>query len=461
MATKNIKVNYLTRVEGEGALHVKIKDGVVTEFGLNIFEPPRFFEAFMVGRSFTEAPDITARICGICPVAYQMSSVHAMEDACSVKVTGPLRALRRLLYCGEWIESHVLHVYLLHAPDFLGYQDAVRLAKDHPEAVKRGLELKKIGNDLVNLIGGREIHPINVKVGGFYKVPTRKEFQPLRDRLEWGREAALATVRFVSGLSFPEYEADYEFVSLRHPDEYPMNEGHVVSSTGLDIPVQQYEDHFEELHEARSTALHSIHKDADGGHPYFVGPLARYSLNYDQLYPSVKAAAKEAGLGSQCRNPFKSIIVRSLETLHACEEAIKLIDAYDEPDSPSIEVPARAGRGCAATEAPRGMLYHRYEIDEQGLILTAKITPPTSQNQKTIEDDLFHVVSNNVELPKDALTLLCEQTVRNYDPCISCSTHFLRLDLERDGSDIPGSDVAPAESALRSGWIQGVIVDQR
>jgi sulfhydrogenase subunit alpha len=429
MSTKTIKVDYLARVEGEGAIEVKIKDGVVTEFGLHLFEPPRFFEAFLIGRAFTEAPDITARICGICPVAYQMSSVHAMEDACGITVGGQLRALRRLLYCGEWIESHALHIYMLHAPDFLGYQDAIGLAKDHPDVVKQGLELKKIGNDIVNLVGGREIHPINVRVGGFYRVPTMAQLRPLRERLLWAREAAAKTVAFTAGLPFHEYESDYEFVSMSHPNEYPFNEGRIVSSSGIDIPVQKYEDHFEEIHEERSTALHSV---IIGRGSYFVGPLARYSLNFGQLSPIAREAAGQAGLGTTCRNPFKSIIVRAVELLEACEEALRIIDAYEEPDAPAIEVLPRAGRGCAATEAPRGLLYHRYEIDDEGLIVSAKITPPTAQNQSTIESDLLGVVTRNVDLPKADLTLLCEQTVRNYDPCISCSTHFLRLEIERE-----------------------------
>ena len=241
MKSRTIKVDYLARVEGEGGLHIKIKDGAVAEVKLKIFEPPRFFEAFLRGRQFTEAPDITSRICGICPVAYQMSAVHAMEDALGVKVAGPLRDLRRLLYCGEWIESHGLHVFMLHAPDFLGYQDAIRMAQDHPEMVKMGLRLKKIGNEMVTLVGGREIHPINVRVGGFYRVPTKRELAPLAEELKWAREAALKTVRWVAGFPFPEFEPDYEFVALRHEAEYPFNEGRVVSNQGLDIAVQDYE----------------------------------------------------------------------------------------------------------------------------------------------------------------------------------------------------------------------------
>jgi sulfhydrogenase subunit alpha len=427
MTTKTIKVDFLARVEGEGALHVKIKDGKVTDAHLTIFEPPRFFEALLRGRAYTEAPDITARICGICPVAYQMSSVHAMERAGGVTVGGQLRELRRLLYCGEWIESHALHIYMLHAPDFLGYPDSIRLAQNYPEIVQRGLQLKKVGNQIMTLLGGREIHPINVRVGGFYKVPTRAELGPLAERLRWAREAALDTVRWVATLPFPDFEQDYEFVALHHPKEYALNEGRVVSSQGLDIPVDDYESVFREEHVERSTALHSV---LTGKERYLVGPLARYNLNFDQLTPAAQEAAREAGLGRTCRNPFRSIIVRAVETVYACDEAIRIIEQYEMPDHPFVTVPARSSVGRAATEAPRGLLYHRYTIDSRGDIVDAKIVPPTSQNLRTIEHDLRQVVTENIELPKDALTLRCELTVRNYDPCISCSTHYLRLELE-------------------------------
>ena len=426
---RTIKVDYLARVEGEGALHINIRGNRVTDVQLKIFEPPRFFEAFMRGRGYQEAPDITARICGICPVAYQMSAVHAMEDAFGIAISEPIRALRRLLYCGEWIESHVLHIYMLHAPDFLGYPDAIQMAKDHPEVVQRGLQLKKAGNALVKLLGGREIHPINVRVGGFYKAPTRRELASLTESLQWARDAALETVRWVAALPFPDFERDYEFVALHHPDEYPFNEGRLVSNKGLDIAVQDYNDHFAETHVAHSTALHSALR-ARGA--YFVGPLARYNLNFDQLSPLAQEAARDAGLSPVCANPFQSIIVRSVEVLYACDEALRLIDAYEPPAPPAAPIEPRAAIGHACTEAPRGILYHRYQIDDQGLILDAQIVPPTSQNQKTIEEDLFDYVSQHIDTPKPELTWQCEQTIRNYDPCISCSTHFLTLHVDRE-----------------------------
>jgi len=419
-----IKVKGLARVEGEGGLYLKIRGGEVVDLRLEIFEPPRFFEALLRGRSFSEAPDITARICGICPVAYQMSAVHAMEDAFGIKVDGPLRALRRLIYCGEWIESHSLHVVMLHAPDFLGYPDGFRMAKDHPGILERGLRLKEAGNEIIALLGGRAVHPINIRVGGFYKVPTRRELSPLGERLKWAREAALETVRWTAAFPYPEFEQDYEFVALRHSSDYPFNEGRLVSNRGLEISVQDYETRFVEEQLPHSHALHS--RLIDGG-SYLVGPMARYSLNFDRLSSLAQEAARTAGLPPVCRNPFRSIVVRSVEILQACDEALRIIAEYEMPERPAVPVRPRAGTGVGATEAPRGMLYHRYRVDDAGLIQEAKIVPPTSQNQAMIENDLRRFVQANIGLPKEELGLRCEQTIRNYDPCISCATHFLRL----------------------------------
>jgi len=426
---KTIKVDYLTRVEGEGGMWIRIKSGQVADVKLKIFEPPRFFEAFLRGRSYLEAPDITARICGICPIAYQMSAVHAMEDALGMTVPRPIRNLRRLIYCGEWIESHALHVFMLHAPDFLGYPDAIQMAKDHPHLVQQGLELKKLGNAVISLLGGRAIHPINVRVGGFYRTPTLKELTPLADGLKRGRDACREMVRWSRTLPIPDYWRDYEFVSLRHPDEYPMNEGHIVSSRGLDITARDYDAHFEEQHVAYSNALHSTIK---GRGAYLTGPMARFNLNFDRLPASIQEIAREVGLAGACRNPFESIIVRCLEMLYAFDEAVRVIDTYEPPEQPFVASEPRQATGFAATEAPRGTLYHRYAIDANGIIQDAKIVPPTSQNQKMIESDLREYVTPRVEMPVDQLRAGCEHVIRNYDPCISCSTHFLKLEVERE-----------------------------
>jgi sulfhydrogenase subunit alpha len=426
--SKTIKVDYLARVEGEGALLVKLRGDRVEDVKLKIFEPPRLFEGFLRGRHFSEVADITARICGICPIAYQMSAVHAIERALGVSIDPAVRLLRRLFYCGEWIESHTLHVYMLHAPDFLGYQDAIEMARDHRAVVEQGLRLKKVGNQIVALLGGREIHPVSAAVGGFYRVPTRKELQSLVEDLKWALEAAVATARLVAGFQFPDFEQDYEFVALSHPDEYPFNEGRLVSNKGLDIDVADYEEHFAERHVKHSNALQSQLRK---GGSYLVGPLARFNLNFEKLPGVAQETARDCGLVPPCRNPFRSIVVRAIETVFACQEALRVIAEYEPPASPRAEVPERAGVGQAVTEAPRGILYHRYQIDERGLILDARIVPPTSQNQRRIEEDLWCLVPQLITRPMEEVTWRCEQAVRNYDPCISCATHFLRLEIER------------------------------
>ena len=428
MKTRTIKVDYLARVEGEGALYVKLKDDQLKDVKLKIFEPPRFFEAFLRGRDFREAPDITARICGICPIAYQLGASHAMEDACGAHVTGALRDLRRLIYCGEWIESHVLHVYMLHAPDFLGYPDAIQMAKDYPQEVQRGLRMKKIGNEIMRVLGGREIHPINLRVGGFYRVPNQRELQTLTEDLKWGLEAALETVKLVASFPFPDFEQDYEFLALRHEDEYAITEGKLLSNKGIDAPIREYDDHLTEQHVPHSTALHTVVQGRDA---CFLGPMARYNINYDKLSPLAQEAAREAGLGPVCRNPFKSIIVRSVEVVYAFEEALRLVQNYEPPEQPAVEIEPQAGTGYGATEAPRGICYHRYTLDEQGTILDAKIVSPTAVNQKTIENDLWHFIPPNLHLDDEKLQWQCEQAIRNYDPCISCSAHFLKLTVDR------------------------------
>ena len=428
-ARKTIRVDTLARVEGEGALYIKLVGERVADVKLKIYEPPRFFEAFLRGRHFSEAPDITARICGICPVAYQMSAVHAIERALGIQIDPAIRLLRRLFYCGEWIESHALHVYLLHAPDFLGYPDVIAMAKDHPAVVERALRLKKIGNRVVQLLGGREIHPISAAVGGFYKVPTEHQLRELVEDLEWAREASLETVRWTASLKFPDFEQDYEFVALHPANEYPLNEGRLASNRGLDIDAAEYEDHFVEMHVKHSNALHSVVR---GRGSYLVGPLARFNLNFEKLPEVARDAAFRAGLHPPVKNVFRSIVVRGIELVFACEEALRVIDAYEPPSAPRLEVPNRTGVGQAITEAPRGILYHRYALDDKGLIVAAKIVPPTSQNQKRIEDDLREFASQLVAWPLEEATWKCEQAIRSYDPCISCATHFLKLEIDKD-----------------------------
>lgn len=424
MSQRRIKVDYLARVEGEGALDITISDNKVADIRFSVIEPPRLFEAFLVGRSYDELPDMVARICGICPVAYQMSAVHAAEKAFGIKVTGALRQLRRLFYCGEWIESNVLHVYMLAAPDFLGYESIVPMAKDHPEDVKRGLRLKRAGNDIVALMGGREIHPVSACVGGFHRAPTRESLAALVERLEQAREDAWNTVKWVASFPKPDLVRDIEFVALSHPDEYPMNEGRLVSTRGLDVAQEEFEQVSEEYQVPYSNALRSAIK---GRGAYFVGPLARMNLNFDKLSPLAHKALEECGVKFPNYNPFNSIVARALEVLHCVDEALAIIGSYEPPDKSIVDFKPSAGTGAAITEAPRGILYHRYRFDDEGLIREAKIVPPTAQNQRQIEEDLWEYVPTLLDRPVEEITLRSEMAVRNYDPCISCSTHAINV----------------------------------
>lgn len=425
--SRRLGVSALTRVEGEGGLNVTVHDGQVTGVELHIYEPPRFFEAFLRGRDYTEPPDLTARICGICPVAYQMSACQAIEDVCGVRVGGQLGALRRLLYCGEWIESHALHMYLLHAPDFLGLPDAIALAQRDKATVERGLALKKAGNAVMELVGGRAIHPINVKVGGFYRLPTVPELRTLAEPLRRALDDAVATARWASTFEIPDATVDHEFLSLRDTGRYPIERGTLVSSGGLSFPAASYPDHVTEHQVPHSTALHAMLD----GRTFLTGPLARYAMNNQWLSPVAREVASEIGLHGPCRNPYRSILVRAVETVYAVAEALRIIDEYEPPARAAVAVVPRAGTGHGVTEAPRGLLYHRYRIGTAGAVESATIVPPTAQNQPAIEADLLRLVSESLALDDHELAHLCERAIRNYDPCISCSAHFLDLRVTR------------------------------
>ncbi|MGD8592892.1 MAG: Ni/Fe hydrogenase subunit alpha [Gammaproteobacteria bacterium] len=426
---KDIKIHVpvLARVEGEGALELDIESGQVSNVKLRIFEPPRFFEKFLEGRDHNEVIDTVARICGICPVAYQMSAVHAIERIYKMPVHPTVRALRRVMYCGEWLESHALHIHLLAAPDFLGFNNAIELSATYPEEVKRGLRLQSLGNKLIKMLGGRSVHPVGVQVGGFYRVPTRQECDAMLTELKGAVEPCEQLVLWLSGVPLPDDEQNFTSVALQHLNEYAMNEGNIVSSDGLNIPVEEYQNHFEEIQAPHSTAFHShLH-----GKPYLVGPLARVNLNWDTLHEPVRQLLKKAGIQFPSKNMFHSIIARAAEMYYALLEAIAILESIDL-DVPPVDVTPNAGVGFACTEAPRGILWHRYEMDDHGHVVKATIVPPTSQNQARIEEDLRNALSKfDLSKPDEEIQLHAETVIRNYDPCISCSTHFLKLTVNR------------------------------
>lgn len=428
-AERTIHVPILTRVEGEGSLLVKIEGNVVRDVQLAIYEPPRLFEALLRGRPFDDVADFTARICGICPVAYQMTAVQALENAMGVAISPNIRRLRRLMYCGEWIESHVLHMHLLHAPDFFDCDSGIDLARRFPVEVKRGLRMKKYGNRLLEVLGGRAIHPVNLAVGGFYRLPRREELTALVPDFEWGLQAAIETAKWVADLPFPDFQVSYDYVGLSHPDEYAIIDGRVVCSDGLDIAVTDYEQYFVEEQVPHSTALQS-HR-LPGRNPYFVGPLARVNLNRQQLSTCAQRAADEIGWETPCHNPYKGIVARALEVVHAFEEGLEILKSYRPIGEARTPFEIRDGSGSSCTEAPRGLIYHRYHTGSDGKISFAKIVPPTSQNQAQIEADLGRLLPGILDKQDRFIAQQCERLIRNYDPCISCSTHFLKLRIER------------------------------
>ncbi len=433
-----INVPLLTRIEGEGALELQIKEGVIQSLQLRIFEPPRLFEKFLEGRSYDEVIDIVARICGICPVAYQMSAAHALESLFRAEPGPWVRAMRRLFYCGEWLESHALHIHLLAAPDFLGFNSVSEMAVEYGEEVRRGLKLQALGNKILRTLGGRSVHPVGARVGGFYHAPPAEEMHALLEECKAALPDAEALVHWVAMLEIEPDEQAFISVALQHPDEYPMNEGRIVASDGLDIDISQYHDYFRESHVAHSTALHAHYfpggySEGKEGVPYLVGPLARVNLNFMQLPQAVRDNLAATAIRFPSNNMFHSAMARALEIHFALLEAIQILEGYQPSGSPSVEVTPRAGEGFGCTEAPRGILWHRYEIDGDGKVLSATITPPTSQNQARIEEDLKNTLeAHGLDADNDELRLLGEKVIRNYDLCISCATHFLKLKVERE-----------------------------
>lgn len=424
----HIRVPVLARVEGEGALKIDLLNGRIEKLELRIYEPPRMFEKLLEGRSFEEVPDIVSRICGICPVAYQMNAVAALEQVFKIDVDDWVQHMREALYCGEWIQSHALHIHLLAAPDFLGYPSIVEMSREHPLLVRRGLRLQALGNDIIQLFGGRSVHPVGVCVGGFYRAPDLSDVTELYKRLEEAREDADDLLEWALGLSLPDVDQDVAFVSLRHPDTYPMSGGRIISNRGLDIEPEAFEAYFKEYQVPHSTALHALLN----GEPYLVGPLARLNLNLDRLPSDVVERVESAGIQLPSRNPFHSLIARAVEMILAIDRAASLMSKYFVPIVPFHPVEPRSGLGFSATEAPRGLLWHRYELDDKGRVSSARIVPPTSQNQARIEADLrLSLESFGLERPDSELRQYGEQIIRNYDPCISCATHFLHLDVNR------------------------------
>ena len=425
----SINVPILARVEGEGALELQIRDNKITTLKLKIYEPPRMFEKFLEGRSYSDVLDFVARICGICPVAYQMSATQAIEHCFGIKPTPWVREMRRLFYCGEWLESHSMHIHFLALPDFMGFRSAPEMAKNYPEEVRRGLRLQAFGNDLIKLFGGRSVHPVGACVGGFYKAPNHSEISILLEKAKSRVEDCEGLIRWLAGLSIPDNSHEFTCVSLYHPTEYPLNEGRLVSNQGLNIGIDEFDTYFKEHQVPYSTALHCLFKNK----PYLVGPLARVNNCFGHLPIPIHLLLQDLKINFPSYNMYHSIIARAVEIYFCILESIRILEDYKIPEESHPEIKPRAGIGFGCTEAPRGTLWQHIQLGAQGQVKMARIVPPTSQNQARIEEDL-RISLNQFGLDKeeDSLRAYSEMLIRNYDPCISCSTHFLKLKVSRE-----------------------------
>ena len=429
MSKRNLKLSVpiLARVEGEGAMDLEIRDGEIEKLQLRIYEPPRFFEKFLEGRAWHEIPDIVARICGICPVAYQVSAVNAIETAFAMDPGPWVKAVRRLIYLGEWIESHALHIHLLALPDFFGYKSGIAMARDFPAEIRRGLKLQNLGNEIMRCVGGRSVHPVSIRVGGLHKAPSVEKLEQLLIDLEAALPEAEAMCEWLDRVPVPDNTQSFYCVALQ-ADNYAVENGTLHSNTGLLLKPADYEQHFTEFHQPHSTALWS-HMD---GEAYLVGPLARINLHTATLPADCRPLLQKFSHRFPSNNMFDSMLARGLEIVFAMREAISILQGYSEPAHCYIEATPRESTGFGWSEAPRGLLWHSYEIDKQGIIRKAKLVPPTSQNQARIEQDLHRSLINfGLDRPDDDIRLHCEQVIRNYDPCISCATHFLKLNTVR------------------------------
>lgn len=430
MSTRNIniKVPFITRLEGEASLELSSNGDQLEKLHMKIFEPPRLFEQFLVGKSYSEVPELTARICGICPMAYQLTSILALEKLFQVEVEPAITQLRRIMNLAEWIQSHALHIHFLALPDFLGFSNGLEVAKAHPDIFQRGIKIQAFGNQILTLLGGRSVHPIGLKVGGFEGLPKLDQLRALQQKAKQTAQLAEALVTFCSSLERPDYPQQFDYVSLASTHNYPINHGQIVSASGLSITAAQYPDYFAEHQEPHSTALYSLLNGKD----YLVGPLARFNNNFAVLDSDSQRLAAQVGIKGKSLNMYDSMVIRAIEIYYACREIEHILANFTAPDAAFVPVTMQAGIASHATEAPRGLIYHRYEIDDQGRVKNCTIIPPTSQNQARIEQDLKDSVQQfGLSHSDEELKQFCEQLIRNYDPCISCSTHFLTLKVNR------------------------------
>lgn len=423
---KRIDVHHVTRVEGHGNIVVEVENGELKTCRFDVVETPRFFEAMLRGRPYSEASHITSRICGICATGHATASLRASEKALGVELSEQSWLLRKLTFHGEILDSHVLHVYMLVAPDFLGVGSVIPLVNSHPEVVLRALRMKKLAGDLCAMVTGRHTHPIAMTVGGFTHFPKMSELEAMRQRLIDSRKDVEATVELFAKLPWPEFERDTEYVSLSKPDEYAFIDGDIVTSDGVRVPPERYKEVTNEFMVPHSTAKFTRNKRES----LMVGALARFNNNYNLLHPKAKEAAAVLGMKPKVTNTFLNSAAQVVEIVHSTEDSIRIIEELlnrgVQPEEPA-PIKHMPGEGVGVAEVPRGLLIHHYAIGEDGRITAANCIIPTNQNINNLEHDMRAWVPKVMHKPEPEMQLDLEMLVRAYDPCISCSVHVLKI----------------------------------
>ena len=418
-----IDIHHITRVEGHGDIVVDVVNGELKQCELQVTETPRFFEAMLLERPYAEASFLTSRICGICAVGHATTSLRATEKALGIELSEQTKLLRRLNFLGEILDSHILHAYMLVAPDLLNVGSVFPLAKTAPEVVLRALRMKKLAGEICQAISGRHTHPIAMTVGGFTHFPKTAVLYQLREAIEAIQPDLTATVELYQSLAMPQFERETEYMALRREDTYGFIDGDIVSSDNGRWPVEEYRSVTNEVVRPHSSAKHCSNQRES----YMVGALSRFKLNADLLHPQAQAAATALGLTQDCTNPYMNTVAQVVEIVHCIAEAEALLDkllqmevVWEEPAQPT----RLSGEGVGACEVPRGMLFHHYTINE-GKITAANCIIPTNQNVANVEADMRTLVPTLLDLPEPEIAHRLEMLVRAYDPCISCSTHLL------------------------------------
>lgn len=416
---KQIKVDYLARTEGEAGIYALISGSEVKELKFNIWEPARFFEGFLVGRMYYEVHDIVSRICGICPVSHMTTALRALEKATGAMVSEQTKTLRHILSRSQVMASHIIHLYMLAAPDYMDYDSILPIVSEHPDIFKRFLRMKTAANNLTTVIGGRALHTMTAIFGGFTRIPQQKQLVKAADSLKKVKDDALETVRFIASLPIPDFYSENIYVSLKGIDTYPVNEGRLTSTSGLDISEDEYRQHFSERQVPYTNAKYS---SLEGKGPFMVGALARINQNFELLSNDAKAISKEVGFRVPNHNPYLNNLAQAIEVVDCIDDCTNLIDKLHlREEKPSYTI--NAGEASAITEAPRGLLYHSYRVSKNGVIEKADIVTPTAHNAFNIEKDLNLLLPTISRMDEETITMRCEELIRAYDPCFSCSVH--------------------------------------